>query len=69
MPEDLSHGDIQELLGAYCLDAVDERERATVEAHLKVCESCRSELDDHRRDNATHTGAAARADGGESRGR
>ena len=32
MTEDLSHGEIQELLGAYALGAVDERERATIEA-------------------------------------
>ncbi len=50
MSEDLSHDDIQELLGAYSLDAVDERERAIIEAHLdETCESCRVELDDHRR--------------------
>lgn len=45
----MSHGDIQELLGAYALGAVDERERAIIEAHLETCESCRVELDDHRR--------------------
>lgn len=49
MSEDLSHGDIQELLGAYALGAVDERERTIIEAHLETCESCRVELDDHSR--------------------
>ncbi len=49
MSEDLSHDDIQELLGSYSLGAVDERERAIVEAHLETCESCRVELDDHTR--------------------
>ena len=47
--EELSHDDIQELLGAYALGAVDEREQAVIEAHLETCESCRVELDDHRR--------------------
>ncbi len=50
MTEDgLSHAEIQELLGAYALDAVDERERAIIDAHLESCESCRVELSDHRR--------------------
>ena len=45
---DLSHDEIQELLGAYALDAVDDRERAVIESHLDTCESCRLELEDHR---------------------
>ncbi len=49
MSEDLSHGEIQELLGAYALDAVDDSERAIIEAHLETCESCRVELEDHSR--------------------
>lgn len=49
MSDDLSHGEIQELLGAYALDAVDETERAIIEAHLETCETCRVELEDHRR--------------------
>jgi anti-sigma factor RsiW len=49
LTDDLTHGEIQELLGAYALDAVDERERAIIEAHLPTCESCRVELDDHLR--------------------
>jgi len=40
---------MQELLGAYALGAIDERERALVDAHLEMCASCRSELDDHSR--------------------
>ena len=47
--DDPGHSEIQELLGAYALDAVDDRERALIEAHLETCESCRAELDDHRR--------------------
>ncbi len=49
MSDDLSHGEIQELLGAYALDAVDEAERALIDAHLETCESCRVEVADHRR--------------------
>lgn len=49
MTEALSHGEIQELLGAYALGAVDERERPLIEAHLETCEWCRVELRDHRR--------------------
>ncbi|MDQ3640656.1 MAG: anti-sigma factor [Actinomycetota bacterium] len=49
MNDFLSHAEIQELLGAFALGAVDGRERAVVAAHLETCESCRAELDDHRR--------------------
>jgi hypothetical protein len=35
------------------LHAVDDNERAIIEAHLETCESCRAELDDHRRLAAT----------------
>lgn len=49
MTEDLSHAEIQELLGAYALGAVDERERTIIEAHARTCETCAIELDDHRR--------------------
>lgn len=49
MSEDLSHSEIQGLLGAYALGAVEEWERALIEAHLETCESCRVELNDHGR--------------------
>ena len=49
LSEDLSHGEIQELLGAYALGAVNDRERTIIEAHLQTCESCRVELDDYNR--------------------
>ncbi len=49
MSDDLSHGEIQDLLGAYALGAVDDDERAIIDAHLQTCESCRIELDDHSR--------------------
>ena len=43
-----SHQDIQELLGAFALDAVDEDERDLVEAHLAGCPRCRAEVATHR---------------------
>ncbi len=49
MSEDLSHSEIQDLLGAYALGAVDDDERTIIDAHLQTCESCRIELDDHSR--------------------
>lgn len=49
LSDELDHGEIQELLGAYALSAVDEQERAIIEVHLESCESCRTELEDHSR--------------------
>ncbi|MGD2050838.1 MAG: zf-HC2 domain-containing protein [Acidimicrobiia bacterium] len=48
MTEAMTHRDIQEFLGAYALDAVEEEERRTVERHLTICPECRSEVVDHR---------------------
>jgi len=42
------HHDMQELLGAYALDAVDADEAAEIEFHLSSCPRCRSELAEHR---------------------
>jgi anti-sigma factor RsiW len=39
-----SHRQARALLGAYVLDAVDQPERAAVEAHLEGCAACRREL-------------------------
>jgi hypothetical protein len=39
---------VEELLGAYALDAVPEEERRLVETHLAVCDSCRAEVEGHR---------------------
>ena len=39
--------EIEELLGAYALDAVDPEERVLVEEHLASCPRCRAELADH----------------------
>lgn len=44
----MSHDEIIELLGAYALDAVDDDERAVVEAHLATCSRCRAEVAEHR---------------------
>lgn len=43
-----SHEEIQGLLGAYALDAVDADEAAAVEAHLETCPRCAAEVSDHR---------------------
>jgi hypothetical protein len=40
--------DVEELLGAYALDAVDSIEREAVDQHLAVCPRCRAELHDFR---------------------
>jgi len=39
------HEEIESLLGAYALDAVDPEERALVEEHVEGCPRCRAELD------------------------
>lgn len=44
----LTHEDLQELLGAYALHAVDPDEAALVEAHLEECPRCRAEVEGHR---------------------
>jgi hypothetical protein len=54
-----SHQDIEELLGAFALDAVDDDERDLVEAHLAGCPRCRAEVERHRET------AALLAQGGE----
>jgi anti-sigma-K factor RskA len=43
-----THEDIQELLGAYALHAVDPDEVEVVEAHLETCPRCRAEVEGHR---------------------
>jgi hypothetical protein len=43
-----SHQDIQDLLGAFALDAVDDDERDLIEAHLVGCPRCRAEVATHR---------------------
>jgi anti-sigma factor RsiW len=58
------HPDVSELeslIGAYALDAVDPDERAAIDAHLAECPRCRAELADHLEVAAmlAHTGAPA----------
>ena len=48
MANELTHGDMEELLGAYALDAVPGDERELVERHLRECARCRQELAEHR---------------------
>ncbi|MGH2872076.1 MAG: zf-HC2 domain-containing protein, partial [Solirubrobacteraceae bacterium] len=48
MGRQLDHHEIEELLGAYALDAVDPDERAAVDSHLAECLRCRAEVDRHR---------------------
>lgn len=43
-----SHDEMMELLGAYALDAVEDHERAAIEAHLPECPRCSAEVADHR---------------------
>jgi anti-sigma-K factor RskA len=61
--ERLTHRQIQELLGAYALDAVDDDEAELVELHLRDCPRCRAEVEDHREAAAmlAHVGAPAPA--------
>jgi hypothetical protein len=56
-----THHDIQELLGAFALDAVDDDERDVIEAHLAGCPRCRAEVESHRETAAllAHTGERA----------
>jgi anti-sigma-K factor RskA len=53
------HADVEDLLGAYALDAVPEDERRLVEEHLAVCEACRREVMEHRETVALLSGGAA----------
>jgi hypothetical protein len=57
----LAHEEIEELLGAYALHALDPDEAELVEQHLHECPRCRAEVADHR-EVATmlgHTGGTA----------
>lgn len=44
----LRHPDVEDLLGAYALDALDPDERDAVELHLRECPRCRAEVEDFR---------------------
>ena len=57
----MTHDDIQELLGAYALDAVDETEAEAIELHLRSCLRCQAEVESHRETASwlAHGGAPA----------
>lgn len=46
MTED--HDNIRELLAAHALDALEPDEARAVDAHVAICDPCRTELDQHR---------------------
>lgn len=48
MTPKLSHRDIEELLGAFALDAVDAVEAMVIESHLRDCPRCRAEVTAYR---------------------
>lgn len=47
MNEPMGTSEIESLIGAYALDAVEPDERQAIEAHLATCPRCRAELADH----------------------
>ena len=47
VPAPMSHAEIEELLGAYALDAVDPETAALVEQHLDECVRCAAEVAQH----------------------
>lgn len=57
----MTHDEIQELLGAYALDAVEDPEAEAVELHLRSCPRCQAEVEAHRETAAwmAHGGASA----------
>ena len=42
------HSEIEELLGAYALDAIDAHDRQLIELHLRHCPACEAEVREHR---------------------
>jgi hypothetical protein len=61
MSANFTHQDIQELLGAFALDAVDSEERDVIDAHLAGCPRCRAEVEGYRETAAllAHSGERA----------
>ena len=60
---ELTHIEIEELLGVYALDAVSADEADAVELHLRDCPRCRAEVAEHREVAAAlaHVGSPAPA--------
>ncbi len=44
MSRTLSHEEVQDLLGAYAVHAVDDLDAAAIEAHIHTCDTCTEEL-------------------------
>ncbi|MDQ6697076.1 MAG: anti-sigma factor [Actinomycetota bacterium] len=57
----LTHQQIEDLLGAFAMDAVDGDEAEAIELHLRDCPRCRAEVTEHREVAAllAHTGSPA----------
>src|SRR3954452_7912184 len=57
----MTHEQVQELLGAYAIDAVDGDEAQDIDAHLTECPRCRADVGDLREVAAllAHSGADA----------
>ena len=58
----MTHDEVQELLGVYALDAVDDSAEAeAIELHLRSCPRCRAEVESHRETASwlAHGGAPA----------
>jgi len=64
MTADTDHAEIESLLGAYALDAVDPEEAARVGRHLETCPHCRAEVDSAH-EVAGRLGTSARVDDAE----
>ena len=64
MSPDRYHDQVQELLGAYALDAVEELERRDIEAHLATCPRCRAEVAEHLETASMLAAATERAPDG-----
>jgi hypothetical protein len=48
MGRELNHGEAVAFLGVYALDALDGDEREAVEAHVRDCGACQTEVSQHR---------------------
>jgi hypothetical protein len=62
-PDGGGHEGVEDLLGAYALDAVEPEERELVEAHLAHCDRCRAEVADHREVAAALAGGGSAPEG------
>ena len=58
---ELTHPEIEQLLGVYALDAVSPEEADLVDVHLRDCPRCRAEVAEHREVAASlaHVGSSA----------